>query len=198
MNLRSVCVFCGSQPGAQPDYVQTAHALAEALARRGITIVYGGGHVGMMGALADAALARRAHIVGVIPQHLMRPEVAHRGLGELRIVETMHERKRVMAERSDAFVVLPGGYGTLEEMFEMITWLQLQLQAKPVGVLNVAGYFDHLQAFLRHAADEGFIRPEHWDLLIIEHSPELLIDRLALHADAMSRRHPPSADADLG
>jgi len=196
MKLQSVCVFCGSQAGERPEYVQTAHALVDALARRGITIVYGGGHVGIMGALADAALARGAHIVGVIPQHLMRPEVAHRGLSVLHVVDTMHERKRLMAERSDAFVVLPGGYGTLEEMFEMITWLQLRLQAKPVGVLNVAGYFDHLQAFLRHAAEEGFIRAEHWDLLIVEHSPELLLDRLALHADAMRWRHPPAVDAD--
>lgn len=196
MNLASVCVFCGSQAGERPDYVDAAHALAEVLARRGTTIVYGGGHVGIMGALADAALARRAHIVGVIPRHLMRPEVAHRGLSELHVVDTMHERKRLMAERSDAFVVLPGGYGTLEEMFEMITWLQLQLQAKPVGVLNVAGYFDHLQGFLRHAAREGFIRPEHWDLLIVEHSPELLLDRLDLHAESMRRLHPPRIAAD--
>lgn len=196
MNLQSVCVFCGSQAGARPEYVETAHALVDALEHRGIGIVYGGGHVGMMGALADAALARGTHIVGVIPQHLMRPEVAHRGLSELRVVETMHERKRVMAERSDAFVVLPGGYGTLEEMFEMITWLQLQLQSKPVGVLNVAGYFDHLQEFLRHAADEEFIRPEHWDLLIVEHSPDLLLDRLELHADTMHRRHPPRVDVE--
>ena len=140
MKLASVCVFCGSQSGERPDYADAAHALADVLAQRGTTIVYGGGHVGIMGALADAALERRAHIVGVIPRHLMRPEVAHRGLSELHVVDTMHERKRLMAERSDAFVVLPGGYGTLEEMFEMITWLQLQLQAKPVGVLKTHDY----------------------------------------------------------
>ena len=115
-----------------------------------MTVVYGGGHVGMMGALADETLAQRGRIVGIIPRHLMRPEVAHRGLTELHVVESMHERKRAMADRSDAFVVLPGGYGTLEEMFEMVTWLQLQLQSKPVGILNIEGYFDRLLDFLRH------------------------------------------------
>ena len=125
----------------------------------------------------------------------MRPELAHRGLTELHVVESMHQRKRAIADRSDAFVVLPGGYGTLEEMFEMVTWLQLQLQSKPVGILNIEGYFDHLLQFLRHAAQEQFIRPEHWDLLIVEHTPELLINRLELHAQQMQRAHPAAVDS---
>lgn len=176
--LRSVCVFCGSQPGARAAYVAAARALGEVLARSGIATIYGGGHVGMMGALADAALGAGGRVIGVIPEHLMRPEVAHQNLDELLVVASMHERKRTMAERADAFIVLPGGYGTFEEMFEMVTWLQLRLQAKPVGMLNVEGYFDHLLAFLRHGAAEGFIRAEHRDLLLVDESAERLLDRI--------------------
>jgi len=190
MTIAAVSVFCGAQSGGRPEYLEAARELAQVLVRRSIVVVYGGGHVGMMGALADEALSRRGSIVGVIPRHLMRPEVAHRDLTELVVVESMHERKRAMADRSDAFVVLPGGYGTLEEMFEMVTWLQLQLQDKPVGILNVEGYFDRLLDFLRHAAQEQFIRTEHWDLLIVDHTPELLLDRLEIHAGLMSRSHP--------
>ncbi|GAB4464545.1 MAG: TIGR00730 family Rossman fold protein [Burkholderiaceae bacterium] len=180
--LRSVCVFCGSQPGVRPAYVAAARALGRRLGQRGIVTIYGGGHVGMMGALADAALGAGGRVVGVIPEHLMRPEVAHQNLDELLVVASMHERKRTMAERADAFVVLPGGYGTFEEMFEMVTWLQLGLQAKPVGLLNVAGYFDHLLAFLRHGAAEGFIRAEHRDLLLVDVAPEALLEGLARRA----------------
>lgn len=198
MRLRSVCVFCGSQEGRQREYAEATREFAGLAARRGITLVFGGGHVGLMGALADAALEHGGHIVGVIPRHLMRPEVAHRGLTELLVVGSMHERKRTMAERSDAFVVLPGGYGTLEEMFEMVTWLQLQLQSKPVGILNVERFYDPLLEFLKHAASEGFIRPEHWDLLIVEHSAELLLERLDLHCAEMNRKHPQRADLSRG
>lgn len=180
--LRSVCVFCGSQSGTRPAYVAAARALGRLLAQQGIATIYGGGHVGMMGALADAALAAGGRVIGVIPEHLMRPEVAHQNLDELLVVASMHERKRTMAERADAFVVLPGGYGTFEEMFEMVTWLQLRLQAKPVGMLNVEGYFDHLLAFLRHGAAEGFIRAEHRDLLLIDAAPAALLERLAQRA----------------
>ena len=188
--LRSVCVFCGSQGGVRPEYLETARALGGSLARRGITTVYGGGHIGMMGAVADSALAAGGCVIGVIPEHLMRPEVAHQKLDELIVVDSMHTRKRTMAERSDAFVVLPGGYGTFEEMFEMLTWLQLQLHAKPVGIVNVVGYFDRLLDFLRHASDEGFIRPEYWDLLIVEPGVDLLIERLPLHGARLARTHP--------
>jgi hypothetical protein len=194
MTFRSVCVFCGSQAGVRPEYVASAREFAQAAAQRGLTLVFGGGHVGLMGALADAALEHRGQVIGVIPRHLMRPEVAHRRLTDLRVVESMHERKQTMAELSDAFVVLPGGYGTLEEMFEMVTWLELQLQSKPVGILNVEQFYDPLLDFLRHAASEGFIRPEHWDLLIVDHTPELLLDRLELHATEMRKAHPRRTD----
>ena len=194
MTLKSVCVFCGSQQGARAEYLDSARELARVCVARGLLVVYGGGHVGMMGVLADEMLANNGRIVGIIPRHLMRSELAHRGLTELNIVESMHDRKRAMAERSDAFVVLPGGYGTFEEMFEMVTWLQLRLQSKPVGILNIEGYYDRLLDFLRHAASEGFIRPEHWDLIIVEHGVELLLDRLELHAAEMARSHPRRLD----
>jgi len=175
--LESVCVFCGSSPGRRIEYVAAARELGGLLAARGLTTVYGGGHVGMMGTLADAALAGGGRVIGVIPEHLMRPEVAHQRLTELIVVDSMHTRKRTMAERADAFVVLPGGFGTIEEMFEMITWLQLRLHAKPVGVLNVAGYFDQLLAFLDHARAEGFIRGE--QLVLTEQSAPALLAKLA-------------------
>jgi uncharacterized protein (TIGR00730 family) len=185
--INNVCVFCGSLPGGRPEYLAAARELGSMLARNGIGIVYGGGHIGMMGALADAALAANGRVVGVIPEHLMRPEVAHQRLSELVVVDTMHTRKRLMAERSDAFIVLPGGYGTFEEMFEMVTWLQLKLHTKPVGILNVENYFDHVLQFLRHAAAEGFIRPAHFDLLIVESSAPLLLERLRRHTPTVSR-----------
>ena len=194
--LNALCVFCGSMPGAQADYVEAARELGRLLARRGIELIYGGGHVGLMGALADAALAAGGRVVGIIPEHLMKPEVAHQQLTELRVVDSMHTRKRLMAERADAFVVLPGGYGTFEEMFEMITWLQLQIHAKPVGALNVAGFFDPLLAFLRHAAGEGFIRPQHWDLLIVEANASVLLERLRLHAAVVRETHPQTLSGD--
>jgi uncharacterized protein (TIGR00730 family) len=194
MSLTSVCVFCGSQGGRLPEYEEAARELARVLAIHNVGLVYGGGHVGMMGALADAMLARGGRVTGVIPQHLMRPEVAHQELTELIVVDSMHERKRIMADRSDAFIVLPGGYGTLEEMFEMVTWLQLRLQAKPVGVVNVEGYFDSLLRFLEHCAAQGFIRRADWDLLIVEHSPALLFERLQLHGAAIAKTHPAQAD----
>ena len=190
--IRSICVFCGSNSGARPQYADAARELGTLLARQGIGIVYGGGHVGMMGHVADAALAAGGNVVGVIPKHLMRPEVAHQQLDELIVVESMHVRKRTMSERADAFVVLPGGFGTFEEMFEMVTWLQLRLHSKPVGLVNCLGYFDHLLAFLRHATDEGFIRPQHRGLLLVESSPSALIDRM-LELDASE----PAGDADL-
>lgn len=197
MKLKTVCVFCGSQAGRRSEYEQAARELARVLLTHDVGVVYGGGHVGMMGAVADAMLAGGGRVVGVIPEHLMRPEVAHQDLTELLVVDTMHARKRLMAERSDAFIVLPGGYGTLEEMFEMVTWLQLRLHAKPVGVVNVGGFFDHLLRFLEHCAAEGFIRRTDWDLLIVEDSPALLFERLELHAAAIARTRPSSGEIDL-
>lgn len=194
MTLKSVCVFCGSQAGGLPEYEQAARELARVLAAHDVGLVYGGGHVGLMGALADAMLARGGRVTGVIPHHLMRPEVAHQELTELIVVDSMHERKRIMADRSDAFIVLPGGFGTLEEMFEMVTWLQLRLQAKPVGVVNVEGYFDSLLRFLEHCAEQGFIRRADWDLLIVEDSPALLFEQLQLHGAALAKTHPAQVD----
>jgi uncharacterized protein (TIGR00730 family) len=190
MPIGAVCVFCGSQPGTSPAYLQAARELGTQLARRDCSVVYGGGHVGMMGALADGALAAGGRVIGVIPEHLMRPEVAHQGLTELLVVDSMHTRKRIMASRSDAFVVLPGGYGTFEEMFEMVTWRQLQLHAKPVGLVNVEGYFDHLLAFLQHAAGQEFIRPQHRGLLTVDASVPALLERLARQAAAAPQAGP--------
>ncbi|MGE5161422.1 MAG: TIGR00730 family Rossman fold protein [Betaproteobacteria bacterium] len=194
MTLKSVCVFCGSQGGELPEYEQAARELARVLAANDVGLVYGGGHVGLMGALADAMLARGGRVTGVIPHHLMRPEVAHQELTELIVVDSMHERKRVMAARSDAFVVLPGGYGTLEEMFEMVTWRQLRLQAKPVGIVNVEGYFDSLLRFLEHCAEQGFIRRADGDLLIVERAPAPLFEQLQLLAAAIAKSHPAQGD----
>ncbi|HVE88209.1 MAG TPA: TIGR00730 family Rossman fold protein [Burkholderiaceae bacterium] len=181
MTPRAVCVFCGSLPGRREKYVIAARDTARLLAQSNIELVYGGGHVGLMGALADEALAHGGRVVGVIPEHLMQPEVAHQRLTELIVVDSMHTRKQTMALRSDAFIVLPGGFGTLEEMFEMLTWLQLRLQAKPVGLLNVEGYFDALLQFLEHAAGELLIRSEHHDLLLVECTPARLLARLSAY-----------------
>ena len=193
--LGAACVFCGSLPGVTPDYLAAARELGAVLARRGVAVVYGGGHIGMMGALADSALAAGGRVIGVIPEHLMRPEVAHQRLTELLVVDSMHTRKRVMASRADAFIVLPGGYGTLEEMFEMVTWRQLALHAKPVGLVNVAGYFDHLLAFLDHAQRQQFIRPQHSHLLSVDSGVEALLDRLQ-EAAAHARDASPAAGLD--
>ena len=192
-NLNSICVFCGSSSGGRPEYAAAARELGGSLAREGINVIYGGGHVGMMGELADSALAAGGNVVGVIPQHLMRPEVAHQRLNELIVVDSMHTRKRTMAERADAFVVLPGGFGTFEEMFEMVTWLQLQLHSKPVGLVNCLGYFDHLLQFLQHAAGEGFIRPQHRNLLLVASTPALVIKELLQHGPGVIE-----ARSDLG
>jgi uncharacterized protein (TIGR00730 family) len=176
--LKCVCVFAGSSPGALTDYAGCAAALGRDLAQQGITLVYGGGRVGLMGALADAALGEGGNVIGVIPQALAAKEVAHSGLTELRIVASMHERKATMAELSDAFVALPGGLGTLEELFEVLTWSQLGLHAKPCALLNVAGYYDHLLTFLEHATSERFVRAEHRHMLLLAESPREIIEHL--------------------
>ena len=176
--MRAVCVFCGSSPGGRPDYLAGAAALARLLASRGIRIVYGGAHVGAMGALADAALAAGADVVGVIPRALVEAEIAHDGLTTLHIVESMHERKALMAELSDGFIALPGGMGTLEEFAEVTTWTQLGLHAKPTGLLNVCGYYDHLLRFVDHAVAERFVTPEHRNLVIAATEPEALLSEM--------------------
>jgi uncharacterized protein (TIGR00730 family) len=177
--MKSLCVYCGSRPGADPAFAAAARDVGSAIGRRGWRLVYGGGGSGLMGEVADAALAAGARSTGVIPAALMERELGHRGLEELLVVETMHERKRAMAERSDAFVALPGGIGTFEELFEVWTWLQLGYHAKPVGLLNVAGYYDPLLAFLDRSVALGFVPPAQRALLQVETQADALLDRLA-------------------
>lgn len=177
--VRSVCVFCGSSGGGDPGYASEAGELGTLLATRGLRLVYGGAHVGSMGVLADAALAAGGEVVGIIPRRMARREVAHQGLTELRIVSSMHERKATMAELSDAFIALPGGLGTLEELAEILTWAQLGLHRKPVGVLDRSGFYDPLLAFLDHAVAEGFVRPHHRDLLLAGRAPGPLLEVIA-------------------
>lgn len=177
--MKSVCVFCGSSPGARPSYRAAAEALAAAIANRGLDLVYGGASVGLMGALADAALAAGGRVVGVLPRALDRKEIAHAGLTELRVVDSMHERKAQMAERADAFVALPGGIGTLEEWFEVLTWSQLGFHAKPCGLLDVDGYFAPLLALLDRAVNERFVTPAHRSMIVVENDAGRLLDALA-------------------
>lgn len=177
--MRSVCVFLGSNPGGSPAYVQAAKNLGAELARRGLTTVYGGSNVGCMGALADAALQAGGRVIGIIPEALKKKEVAHLGLTELRVVASMHERKALMAELSDAFIALPGGLGTLEELCEILTWAQLGFHKKPCGALNVDGYYDGLMAFLDHSVGQGFMRSEHRGMLLAAATPDALLERFA-------------------
>ena len=177
--LRSVCVFSGSSPGARPSYTETATALGREVATRGLRLVYGGASVGLMGAVADAALAAGGEVVGVIPQHLVDREVAHDRLTELRVTGSMHERKALMADLADGFVALPGGLGTLEELAEVLTWSQLGLQSKPCGLLDVEGFFDPLLAFLDHTVTERFVSTEHRALVLAADRPDVLLDLLA-------------------
>jgi uncharacterized protein (TIGR00730 family) len=179
--LDRVGVFCGSSLGGSDAYRAVSEELGALLARRGHELVYGGGAVGLMGVLADAVLAAGGRAIGVIPESLATREVAHSGLTELRVVPTMHVRKALMAELSSAFVALPGGFGTLDELFEIVTWGQLGLHRKPIGLLNVCGYFDGLIGFVEHAVRERFIREQHKRLLVIEERPEALLDALLRH-----------------
>jgi uncharacterized protein (TIGR00730 family) len=173
--LSSICVFCGSNAGAQPAYVETAEAVGRGLAQRGVRVVYGGARVGMMGALADAARSAGGEVVGVMPQAMFDREIGHTGLDDLRVVGSMHERKALMAELSDAFIALPGGVGTLEELFEVYTWAQLGIHEKPLGLLDVAGYYRPLVGFLDHAVREHFVRPSTRSLLAVgDHLDDLL------------------------
>jgi uncharacterized protein (TIGR00730 family) len=176
--MRRVCVFCGSSPGARPAYAEATAEVAELLVGEGIGVVYGGGHVGLMGVLADAAMAAGGEVIGVMPQALVDREIAHGRISELRVVGSMHERKALMAELSDAFIALPGGAGTLDELFEVYTWAQLGLHDKPCGLLDVEDYYAGLAAFLDHAVRERFVREEHRAMLIVERDPRALIGRL--------------------
>lgn len=186
MNTFSVCVYCGSRPGATPAFADAAHAIGSEIGRRGWQLVYGGGRAGLMGVVADAAIAAGATTVGVIPESLMGRELGHRGLTELHVVQTMHQRKMMMAERSDAFLALPGGIGTFEELFEVWSWRQLGYHDKPLGLLNVARYYDRLLDFLAHSREQGLMTAEQTDLLHVGDDPAALLQRLADHAPARS------------
>jgi hypothetical protein len=179
--VKKVCVFCGSSPGRNPAYGRAARQLGGALGERGIGLVYGGGSIGLMGVVADAALEGGAPVVGVIPRALARREIAHHGLTRLEVVPSMHARKARMARLSDAFVALPGGIGTMEELFEVLTWGYLGIHAKPTGLLDVGGYWRPLIRLLDHAVEEGFLRPAHRKLVVVERSPARLLERLARH-----------------
>lgn len=173
--MKNVCVYCASNVGVRGEYAEAARQLARHLASAGVGIVYGGASRGIMGILADEMLEAGGNVVGVIPQALQAREIAHRSLTELHVVNSMHERKAMMAERSDAFVALPGGFGTLEEIVEMLTWAQLQIHDKPCAVLNVQGFFDRLLAYLDHAVAEGFLRPQHRKMLLVARDPGELL-----------------------
>jgi uncharacterized protein (TIGR00730 family) len=177
--LSAVAVYCGSNRGGDPAYAAAAATLGRLLAERDIRLIYGGGHVGLMGVLADAVLDGGGHALGVITRALDEREVGHRGLTALIVVETMHERKAAMADMADAFIMLPGGYGTLDEFFEVVTWTQLGIHAKPCGLLDVAGYYTPLRAQLDAAVRDGFVIPAHRELVITESEPGPLLDRLA-------------------
>ena len=179
--IRRVCVYCGANVGTRPTYAEAARRLGRVLGERGLGLVYGGGNVGLMGVVADAALAGGAGVIGVIPRALVERELGHQGITELRVVETMHERKAVMAELADAFVALPGGLGTLDELFEALTWAQLGLHQKPIGLLEVDGFFAPLVAFLDRAVAEGFVRAEHRAALVVASEPEALLERFAAY-----------------
>lgn len=176
--MKSLCVFCGSNPGNHPRYLEVARELGTLLARESIRLVYGGGRVGLMGALADAALAGGGEVIGVIPQLLLDKEVGHAGLTKLHVVETMAQRKQAMGDLSDAFLTLPGGIGTMDELFEAWTWTQLDLHRKPCGLLNQNGYYDDLVAFLSRCVAEGFLRPRHQAALIVDTDLPRLVRRL--------------------
>jgi uncharacterized protein (TIGR00730 family) len=179
--LRRVCVFCGSSLGASPAYAEAARHFGQLLARRGLGLVYGGGNVGLMGILADAVLEEGGEVIGVIPHSLVTREVGHRGLTDLRVVDTMHERKALMADLADGFVALPGGIGTLDEWFEIWTWAQLGLHAKPCALLDVAGYYAPLLAFLDRMVEERFLRDTHRAFVLVDTDAETLLDRMAAH-----------------
>lgn len=177
--MHRVCVYLGSSPGARPDYTAAAERLADRLTARSLGLVYGGAQVGTMGVIANRVSAGGGEVIGVLPESMRTREIAHAGLTELHIVDSMHERKLMMMDLADAFVVLPGGSGTLEELFETFTWLQLGIHRKPIGLLDVAGYWDQLINFLDHTVAEGFLRRDQADLLLVDDDPDRLLDRLA-------------------
>jgi uncharacterized protein (TIGR00730 family) len=179
--LNAVCVFCGSSSGNDPAYAEAARTLGRTLAERGITLVYGGGHVGLMGVVADAALGAGGEAIGIMPKALVEREIGHTGLTKLHVVSSMHERKAMMSELSEGFVALPGGNGTLEEFFEVLTWAQLGEHDKPCGLLNVAGYYDPLLAVFDRMVDRDFLRGEHRELVLVERDPSARLERFEVY-----------------
>ncbi len=179
--MKSICVFAGSNSGTKGEYVAAARELGRVLAQRQLGLVYGGARVGLMGALADEALSGGGRVIGVMPEALVAKEIAHQGLSELRVVKSMHERKATMADLSDGFVALPGGWGTMEEFFEVLTWGQLGLHRKPCGLLNIHGYFDRLLSFAEHCVEEGFVKREHRSMISVSGSANELLDVLAAY-----------------
>jgi uncharacterized protein (TIGR00730 family) len=177
MSIKRICVFCGSTPGAKPEYLQAAKVLGQLLVTNNIELVYGGADVGLMGEVADTVLAGGGTVTGVIPESFAH-KVSHQGLTKLYVVDSMHERKQMIFDLSDGFIALPGGMGTLEEMFEILTWSQLGLHKKPCGILNVCGYYDQLLTFLGYAVAQHFIKQEHRDMILVERSPEKLLDKI--------------------
>ncbi|MCP4337722.1 MAG: TIGR00730 family Rossman fold protein [Desulfobulbaceae bacterium] len=189
--MKNICVYCGSSPGKRPEYIESARVLAHELVKNGIGLVYGGASVGIMGEIADTVLAGGGEVIGVIPQALVDKEVSHNGLTKLHVVESMHERKTIMADISDGFVALPGGLGTIEELFEILTWSQLGFHKKPCALLNIEGYYDHLSLFLRHAVEEQFIKKIHNEMLLVDDNPEKLLKSMAIY-------QPPMVDKWIG
>lgn len=186
--ISRLCVFCGSKHGIRPEFAAAARGLGVLLAEEGITLVYGGGRVGLMGVMADAVLEKGGDVIGVIPHALDTKELAHTGLSEMHVVDTMHERKALMADLADGFISLPGGLGTFEESFEIVTWAQLGIHAKPCGLLNVAGYFDKLIEFLDHAVEAQFIKPQHRDLILVDGDQRRLLERMRAFSSPVTEK----------
>ncbi|QDT29761.1 LOG family protein [Gimesia panareensis] len=179
--INSICVFCGSKAGCDPDYQQSAQELGRLLAERKITLVYGGGSVGLMGIIADAVLEAGGKVIGVIPRQLATKELLHPGVDEMHVVDDMHTRKAKMSECSDAFIAMPGGFGTLEELFEVVSWVQLGIYLKPIGLLNTSGFYDPLLNMVEHCIETEFIKPKYRELIIADETPATLVDHLQRH-----------------
>ncbi len=179
--MKSLCVYCGSSPGNRPEYAMAAKALAREFLARGIGLVYGGASVGIMGIIADTILEGKGQVIGVMPKAMVDKEISHPGLTELKVVGSMHERKALMADLADGYIALPGGLGTLEELIEVLTWAQLGFHQKPCGLLNVEGFYDHLESFLAHSAAQGFIKKDHRAMLMIESNPAALLDQFTTY-----------------
>ncbi len=179
--MKRICVYCGSSPGKSSEYIDAAHMLGKELVRRGIALVYGGASVGIMGEIADTVLSAGGEVIGIMPQALVDKEISHSGLTDLRVVGSMHERKAMMADISDGFIALPGGLGTIEELFEVLTWSQLGYHRKPCALLNVKGYYDTISQFLNHAVEEQFVKQIHRDMILIEENPNKLLDAMAVY-----------------